>query len=1271
MDKLNWANYTFDDFTLFCNALLEFELGKGFQPFSASGKDGGIDGAFNGSYMNIEGLWRFQYKFRLGPRIEGFRNIKSLIKSELAKLNNENVFVLLTNVELLPQELSELQNALTEELSNLDKTCRCVIWDGAKLYNLYLQHPILELWLLDGFYSAQLQDYRHVFKKSLEKTDFSPGTLSNIFVSRTGDLNMLKSFLQSDKHLALVTGEAGIGKTRLIIEFFKTIVDVLNDWSALVLLNRNVEFDKLRKSLAGQRNYIIFIDDAHTYSPEVISDMKALCEDSSNKVKMIITSRNLEAFKSLSLIKEYEKAEILHIELDNLSRADAEMIFMNYVKEKGYAEYVPQLVEISYGKPILIVAILNAIQNNIAIGKIREQGFVKEYVSNYFQSIFSKVRETIGWSIFKTKRILQYVVLIEPFNYNDNAVIQKIADIHDVKSAEVTVALNLLINYNFVDGRYIQCIKPDYYSDIILSEIDHSEVSSNIGEFIPFLDNIIINLSSVDEVANDRSNVLEDIIKSYATSIAGATNVDLVNRVLTTVYKIAGYKPEIVKQTVELYLKAIVDPKHVIYTEIQENRKSPSYFSSSSLQKVIEMLSFLLSYPTNYDFVFRKSFRLFELTKEINLIHIYSFDRQDVRNNLTLKPQHYFIQQLAKKLGSMTINELTFGINVLKSFLNLEFTYTGVNATQRNSINITTYYLPANASVKKMRQNIADTLKKLYTIPIAVSLKLQILKTLLDIPRSILSTQRNSKPYRNDEENTIVLNFLEEQATQFDIFEKKEVHDKLYWYGRWGIASNFISQMDIIKARMQPKNLTERLSQIFSKVETSEIELTNMNAHIDVRCDDLVAAYSSSEMVSSIIEFLEPLPYAPPYFYRFIDRLVIQHFEYAKGLYKEMFRISPKLFNNYAATILGGLYYISHDNNFYWEQVKTLQKLDSIDSDNILLSVYGSRIPGGTTINQMDCKVILKIFNKKRKENNYNLASGIQSLIVAKHPKASQVCVDFLKRADQKEAEMFFIWISDNKAAGQDLINDLVLNHTKKFYLSYEIERCLNSALINCGVSAVFKYLCSRFEYKRQEVINKKTLMDFEFLPDGESSRLFEKCPPEYKGEMFMLALEWYMGLDGEGLNLFYAKNMIEYLKPSNSVDSDCAKWYINKIRNIKETAKGLNRILETLSIFHVKDDILLDIIIEAYTIGYELIDSNPEMHKLIRQGCYEAITTLGVKSGTPGEPFQVDIELQNLLKVKIDVLPEYLPAAQFLKDVLKSVEADINRSVNRGNFTW
>ncbi|MGH1516569.1 hypothetical protein [Chryseobacterium sp. JK1] len=157
MKTIDWSRFNSDIFTHFCNALLSFELGNKFVPFSAPGKDGGIDGQM----ITDNDHWRFQYKFKTTPTKTALSSLKSDLKNESSKLTSDvSHYFLLTNVELLPNSIAEL-TSLWKEITGGNVLFE--IWDGAKLNTKIIAYPLLRLWLDEGFDTAQLTNYRDYF----------------------------------------------------------------------------------------------------------------------------------------------------------------------------------------------------------------------------------------------------------------------------------------------------------------------------------------------------------------------------------------------------------------------------------------------------------------------------------------------------------------------------------------------------------------------------------------------------------------------------------------------------------------------------------------------------------------------------------------------------------------------------------------------------------------------------------------------------------------------------------------------------------------------------------------------------------------------------------------------------------------------------------------------------------------------------------------------------------------------------------------------------
>src|SRR5690606_23622061 len=140
----------------------------------------------------------------------------------------------------------------------------------------------------------------------------------------------------------------------------------------------------------------------------------------------------------------------------------------------------------------------------------------------------------------------------------------------------------------------------------------------------------------------------------------------------------------------------------------------------------------------------------------------------------------------------------------------------------------------------------------------------------------------------------------------------------------------------------------------------------------------------------------------------------------------------------------------------------------------------------------------------------------------------------------------------------------------------------------------------------------------------------------------------------------------------SKSVDSQTKITYAGLIKKYSSDYKKLFNIVQSLSEFKQKNDAFVDLIIMLLEAGNDNIKEEKQLKEFISQ-CYISLTSLGVKSGTSGQPFAVDLQLKDLLentlkssKVKTPEIKDF-----FLK-VLKSVQADIDRDRDEeGGEVW
>ncbi|MGJ1205806.1 hypothetical protein [Sphingobacterium lactis] len=1281
MNSINWSNFNSTDFTLFCNALLSFEIGNNFVPFSAPGKDGGIDGQYVGEYDGKNGKWRFQYKFHQVARKQGFNTIKAELKNEITKLKNEEFFILITNVELLPQELMELEDLYASCTSGVFDIAEFKVWDGAKIFSLYLQYPLLELWLNEGFKTAQLQEYRDFFSKEMQLHKFEPGTLSNKFVSRDNDIKKLQAFLSNKNVLFLISGEAGIGKTRLVVEFFENHVRKLKDWKALVLASKHIQIDVLKKALSSNKNTIILIDDAHNYSSETISNLKRLADGFEGRVKLILTSRKIKSLEALKLIKEYELEDAFKIDLGNLERHETQKVFEFNLINSNYRYYINELIQLSYGRPILIVAILKAIYERIPISRVREGGFLKSYVLNYFEDFYEKVNSQTEISKFKLKRLLQNVALIEPFDYNDIEIISELSAIHHIRVSEIILSLKTLIDFSFVSGRFEQSIKPDYYSDILLLDINKDDATNYISHFNKFLDNIIFNLSSVDDAEISNSHILDEILEKYVSLVSLDNDVEdlnydrqiaIVNRIFNTIRRIVFVRPAIARKSVGMYLTYLTKADHAIALEFERIKNTSFANADTSLEKIVHILSDLNTLPECYTFVLKSSIKLHQLTRYKQIPTIFAFSKHDVTNRYKLSMQNYFVESVLELSKKDDANSFPFLLEIIDRMMNLEFTSTSFSNSSANAFIISTYYLNDSETVKEFRLKVIQTLIEAYEDVLFKNFKLSILKQLLDVPRAIFATERNNKPFRHDEEIEAVLDFLELHAFNYGIAEQKEVFERLNLFVLWKIPEKFNVQINRIKSLMAPKSLAEELGHLFGNTEIALKDYNILMDEFEVKIFEILKEDNFDEIANALYEFLSAQQYPPFYFYEFLRLLIKKSSEHGLRFHDLLFEKSEVLYSQYGGDILSKIYFQNGKKTEYWNRIEKLESQKSSLFDNVILGIYGRKVPGTVELTERDIQTILKIYHKKDPENNFHLASGLQSLITANYPEVYLIVSDYLDRANQRDAEMFFLWLSDNKTASTELVKDLVIGRSVRFHLSHQIERVLTKVLNDYGPETIFDYLISRYNFKKKFVEENKTLLGYEFLPHGDRSNFFDN-QLDLKERMFFKALNWYLEEDSSEGHLYYGKDIFEYLQPANSVTDSLYETYKPYLDRHSDDINKLSRIAESLRVFEVKNSLLIKLILKGYSFvnDFEENEDNAEPIQRARFSFYDALTSVGAKTGTPGQPFQVDLDLKDLLESELKNLPEHIESRSIIISALKSLNSEIERSSGLDNETW
>lgn len=1268
--NINWYNYDDTFFQRFCNALLSLEISKSFVPFSAPGKDGGIDGSFVGTYDGKTGKWRFQDKFHKTARIEAYQALKTGLPNELNKLKDEDYFIILTNVALLPQERSNLIDLAKKHLSEIGKELvEFDVWDEAKIDTLYIRHPILRLWVEDGFTTSQVVSYQDYFGKRLAAGVDDPGTLGNDFIARDKDIALLSQFIYSnEQNIAVVSGEAGIGKTRLVIEFFQTILDKSDQWQALVLNTHRINFDRISFGLSGNRNIALLVDDAHGYSADVIADLRNLIRNpSQRKLKLILTGRQLLIDKALELIPTVEDRTIKQIPLIKLSPDETRDLFLRQSNIGQYRQYIPQLVTTSNGRPILIVALLRAIHENTPIPQIKDEDVLKDFVRDYFATVIRVVSEHTGASKLRLENLLHLICLLEPLPAADDEFYKKLAASSEVALADLQFFANALIREGLALRKYQFLLSPDYYSDIILATAEPQFAISAIAEFPSYVSNIILNLSAVDEAYVDKDKAglgLDPILLIYVKQINNGCSAERLQDVMITIASITYQKPDFGKLAIAYFLQRLLDSNGSEILELIAQDISSRSINRKSLYGAIRGILHDLLFRTGYEqFVFDVVVAVNSLTNDNALFKAtFAIGKRHIIHGYNFTQQYFFVQAAMQHVSNESTHA-NFVIEAFKDFLKLEFTESSLDPFKNGQINLTTFYLSSDPEVIKFREHVIRSLILLYHSSETDDIKKLVIHELIDIPRGISASTRTKSPYAGTSEVLTILEFIESVSTSMPLSANREVIDRLYWIKKWGTTEQIENKIATLNQKLQPRSLPEKILYLINNAETRiDYDYKKLTHHIEVEAKLAMEQYDATTIATSLAEVRKVQANHLEFIWAVNKALYDGLPDKAKLVYDLLWTIDRQYIYSYGSEFLSALRFRHNEQEFYRSKIQELEEQATFESLNVILYVY---FRSDHQLSLDDITLIERIYNTHREkwQISFNLLMALQKINSVEH-STSDLIVNLFDICPQRAVDNF---LNFNREADASLLKRLVLGHTSRFHLSFEIQHTISSLLEKGVISEneLFQYFQKRFD-NLQELIEDNKYGQYEFVPH-ENYNLFKGFDEEKKLNVFIRGLRWYVNGQFKGMANYYAKDLLEFFRPSKQLPKDLSDRYVQELASIKEPSE-LIRIAESLDVFESKNIQLIDLTIEILKNGTHFNES--ELQKL-RSAAYLAITSVGVKSGAVGQAFPVDIELRKLVINWMKDHPEDTLANDFLSQVVKSIDEEIERSTDNDDSLW
>ena len=555
-----------EDFNRFCNLFLKKEVSSFVKVYDAAGPDRGIDADYTGDYKEKKGTWIFQYKF-FDPTMDKARARRNFLSTVIGgkRKNGEldkadalqcDHYVLMTNTLLTAGNKRKIEDAKGERGYTFSLTC----WDAEDLITMtraefpYILNSFLPIFLpWCDIFRNQIAG-----KHQLLRYDYET-------FGREDEINQFQNFVRDpDKRLLTMYGSGGIGKTKLAIEFAKTVEHDHTDYEPLFVQMVGDSFEKaLATDIPPNRKYIFFIDDAHDFIDNLggIRVILNSSEYSESKV-ILITRKPFKAFLESSFLTILPDDAADELEIQKLPLEKTKEFIRKYTHISD-GSLLAGLTQIGRDTPLLAVMVIHLSKQEVHLSNlITQDKRIEHTFETYLNDIFSQY---LPESDKQHRKLLDWLSGIEPIETEDNQICEKLAKILRVEPYEIEQYRDDLIGYGLLVqiGRK-QRVFPDALSDYILQKacfLSNGRPSSFhknlLKEFLPLLPvKVVINLARVENIAGEKS-LLEEYVDSLKAQVREGDNFVRMD-ILEQMEGISYFRPD---DAIEIFNIILGDPK--------------------------------------------------------------------------------------------------------------------------------------------------------------------------------------------------------------------------------------------------------------------------------------------------------------------------------------------------------------------------------------------------------------------------------------------------------------------------------------------------------------------------------------------------------------------------------------------------------------------------------------------------------------------------------------------------------------------------------------
>ena len=334
-----------------------------------------------------------------------------------------------TNTNIKPGDynrLKTLYNDINIELIDIDSMAHDICENYQSIANDHLQIPID---------TNQISDIEDFIKRYDKFSVNSP--LSLEYIERKEKKEIINN-INDTETLLLLTGKAGIGKTKIAIEICKYLENKEDLCCLCIRPNGKDIYDDIKTALENNKNYLIFIDDINNLH-QLKSFIDCIITNKNKNIKVVATIRDYLLNEILSKLNNNNIIPKVYT-LNKMEDSDIIKILEKSFNIKN-KKVQQQILKISNGNPRIAVMASQSILD----GKIK-------YLNNIldvFKSYYDRIIEENKLSTFQIK-ILFYISLFSPFSIENQEIKDtlKNIEIYDIEEFKNLRYLELIEFYN-------------------------------------------------------------------------------------------------------------------------------------------------------------------------------------------------------------------------------------------------------------------------------------------------------------------------------------------------------------------------------------------------------------------------------------------------------------------------------------------------------------------------------------------------------------------------------------------------------------------------------------------------------------------------------------------------------------------------------------------------------------------------------------------------------------------------------------------------------